>query len=158
MIERLAESPDFEYADVVAHSMGGLVGTYLLKKLDRGRRVRNVVTLGTPHRGTPAAFLGVVALGGFCEALWQMLPNSSLIRELKWMPVPNGSQIISISGAYDLLVPESYTRLSPLPGHRNVRCENVNHVQLLFSRPTMRLLRKALGRSGGDGTGYKTAA
>lgn len=158
VLESLAQSPEFEYADVVGHSMGGLVATYLLKQVDRGRRVRNVVTLGTPHRGTPSAFLGVLFLGLFSDAVWQMLPNSSFVRELKWHPVPEGSQLISIAGAHDMLVPESFTQLAPLPGHRNVRCDAANHVKLLFSRPTMRLLHVALARPNADTASYEGAA
>jgi len=147
VLEILARSPEFEYADVIGHSMGGLVGTYLLKRIDCGRRVRHVVTLGTPHRGTPAAFVGVVFLGFFCDAVWQMLPNSSFVKDLKWTPVPEGCELVSISGASDLLVSESAAQLAPLPGHRNVRCESANHMQLLFSRPALRALRGALGAS-----------
>lgn len=144
VLRQLARSPEFEYADVVGHSMGGLVATYLLKRIDCGQRIRNVVTLGTPHRGTPVAFAGLVLLGFFSNAIWQMLPGSSLVRDLEWTPVPEGSELISISGAYDMLVPESCTQLTPLPGHRNIRCSALNHMQLLFSRPAMRVLRRAV--------------
>jgi triacylglycerol lipase len=144
VVEQLARSPEFEYADVVGHSMGGLVATYLLKRIDCGARVRNVVTLGTPHRGAPMAFVGVVVMGLFCEAIWQLLPGSSLVRELKWTPVPEGCELISIAGAEDMLVPESFTQLTPLPGHRNIRCNRADHLQLLFSRPAMRELRSAV--------------
>jgi hypothetical protein len=76
--------------------------------------------------------------------MWQMLPGSSLVRELKWTPVPVGSELISISGSHDMLVPESFTRLTPLPGHRNIACEELDHLQLLFSRPSLRVLRGAV--------------
>ncbi|NUU26089.1 MAG: alpha/beta fold hydrolase [Streptomycetaceae bacterium] len=42
---------------VVGHSLGGLIARYHAQFLDRGERVRTVVTLGTPHRGTAAAHL-----------------------------------------------------------------------------------------------------
>lgn len=159
VLANLARSPEFEYADVIGHSMGGLVATYLLKRVDGGRRIRNVVTLGTPHRGTPTAFVGVLIVGFFCEAVWQMLPDSSFVRELKWTPVPEGSELISIGGAYDMLVPASYTELAPLPGHRNLRCDSADHMQLLFSRPALRALCGALGvRSKVEPLSYQSAA
>ncbi|MFL5336103.1 MAG: lipase family alpha/beta hydrolase [Geminicoccaceae bacterium] len=40
---------------LVGHSMGGLDARYAGSRLDRGRRISHVVTLGTPHRGTPLA-------------------------------------------------------------------------------------------------------
>ncbi|MDI2126797.1 esterase/lipase family protein [Yinghuangia seranimata] len=42
---------------VVGHSLGGLIARYHAQFVDRGVRVRTVVTLGTPHRGTAAAHL-----------------------------------------------------------------------------------------------------
>lgn len=40
---------------LVAHSMGGLDARYLIARLDPDRRVKSLVTVGTPHRGTPVA-------------------------------------------------------------------------------------------------------
>ncbi len=42
---------------VVGHSMGGLDARYLATWLDPTRRISDVITLGTPHRGTYAADL-----------------------------------------------------------------------------------------------------
>jgi pimeloyl-ACP methyl ester carboxylesterase len=59
LLERLARSDAFEYADVVGHSMGGLIAAYLLKKLDRGQprlRPRAVsTTCGSLARPTRAS-------------------------------------------------------------------------------------------------------
>jgi triacylglycerol lipase len=40
---------------LIAFSMGGLDSRYLIHKLDPGRRVRRLVTIGTPHRGSSLA-------------------------------------------------------------------------------------------------------
>lgn len=44
--------------DVIAHSLGGLDARYALSKLGLASRVRSLVTIGTPHRGTPLATWG----------------------------------------------------------------------------------------------------
>jgi triacylglycerol lipase len=41
--------------DLIAHSLGGLDARYALTHLGLARRVRSLVTVGTPHRGTPLA-------------------------------------------------------------------------------------------------------
>jgi len=41
--------------DVIAHSLGGLDARYAIAKLGLAARVRCLVTIGTPHRGTPIA-------------------------------------------------------------------------------------------------------
>jgi triacylglycerol lipase len=43
--------------DLIAHSLGGLDARYALAKLGLDARVRSLVTIGTPHHGTPLADL-----------------------------------------------------------------------------------------------------
>jgi triacylglycerol lipase len=45
--------------DLIAHSLGGLDARYALAHLGLARRVRSLVTVGTPHRGTPIADLAL---------------------------------------------------------------------------------------------------
>jgi triacylglycerol lipase len=69
-----------ERVDLIAHSMGGLDARYALAHFGLASRVRSLVTVGTPHRGTPLADLGtrgalavarraLAALGMSLEAL-----------------------------------------------------------------------------------------
>ena len=146
VLERLARSSHFRYADVVGHSMGGLVGAHLLKKLDRGRRVRMVVTLGAPHGGAPLARLGALLLGGFSRALRQMRPESAFVRELAELPVPDGSQLVSFAGENDRIVPDPYATLPSRPRHHNLRIRDTNHVQLLWVKPSRSQVRAMLER------------
>ena len=46
-----------EQVDLIAHSMGGLDARYALAHFGLASRVRSLVTVGTPHRGTPIADL-----------------------------------------------------------------------------------------------------
>lgn len=43
--------------DIIAHSLGGLDARYALAHLGLAKKVRTLVTIGTPHRGTPLAAL-----------------------------------------------------------------------------------------------------
>ncbi len=45
--------------NLVAHSMGGLDARYAIAHLGLARRVASLTTIGTPHRGTPVADLGL---------------------------------------------------------------------------------------------------
>jgi triacylglycerol lipase len=51
------EALPHERVDMIAHSLGGLDARYALAKLGLAKRVRSLVTIGTPHRGTPLADL-----------------------------------------------------------------------------------------------------
>ncbi len=51
------EALDHPRIDLVAHSLGGLDARYALAHLGLASRVRSLVTIGTPHRGSPLADL-----------------------------------------------------------------------------------------------------
>jgi triacylglycerol lipase len=44
--------------NIIAHSMGGLDARYAIARLGLDQRVASLVTIGTPHRGTPLADAG----------------------------------------------------------------------------------------------------
>jgi hypothetical protein len=80
------------------------VATCALKRCDGGRRIRRVVTLGAPHRGTPLALPAVLLFGAFSRAVWQRIPGSPLLRELAALPVPNGAELLAVASPSDGLV------------------------------------------------------
>ena len=47
----------YDRVDLIAHSLGGLDARYAVSRLGLAGRVRALVTIGTPHRGTPLASL-----------------------------------------------------------------------------------------------------
>lgn len=48
-----------ERVNVIAHSMGGLDARYAISRLGLSGRVASLVTIGSPHRGTPLAGLAL---------------------------------------------------------------------------------------------------
>ncbi len=65
LVEAITALPH-DRVDVIAHSLGGLDARYALAKLGLASRVRSLVTIGTPHRGTPLADLatdGALGIG-----------------------------------------------------------------------------------------------
>jgi pimeloyl-ACP methyl ester carboxylesterase len=81
-IERIyARNPGMGPLTIVGHSKGGLIAAYYVKKLGGWRRTRAVVTLGTPHHGTPLAYLGL-PLGLVSRSVWQMRPGSDFLERL----------------------------------------------------------------------------
>src|SRR5262245_38827837 len=91
----------FDDVDVVGHSLGGLIATELLKNVDRGARVRRVITLGTPHAGAPLARYGAIATLGLSPCIRQLVQGSRYLAELAALPVPAGSELIAITGQAD---------------------------------------------------------
>jgi triacylglycerol lipase len=144
LLARIEREHGFAYVDVVGHSLGGLVAAYWLKRIDRGRRIRRVVTLGTPHAGAPLARLGALVLGFVSRALWQMIPGSSLLRELEREPIPTGSEMIAIASRDDTVVPLRCARAADAPRQRTVELARVGHFDFLWSRAAFGLVASAL--------------
>ena len=143
-LEELARRPGFRHADVVGHSMGGLVASYVLKRLDRARRIRRVITLGTPHRGTPLALAGALLFGAFSRGIWQMVPGSPLLRELEALPVPEGSELIAVDAEADAVVPRGFARVNGAPRHRNATLPRLDHLGFLHARESLLFVGAAL--------------
>jgi pimeloyl-ACP methyl ester carboxylesterase len=151
-VSRAAERVDaaitaagFDEVDVVGHSLGGLVATELLKNVDRGRRVRRVITLGTPHAGVPLARWAAIATLSMSPCMRQLVPGSRYLARLAARPVPAGSELVAITGEADALVPERSSCIATRAGQRWLRLRDVGHMQLVFHRDVLALVGDLLG-------------
>ena len=102
--------------DIAAHSMGGLVTRWFIEREGGNQIVQHLVTLGTPHAGSPWSTIAswatasiAIAINGLSEVAWpvkllgtlvgaietvdvtldQMAPNSPFLAELNASPDPN---------------------------------------------------------------------
>jgi triacylglycerol lipase len=111
-IERILAQTPSQRIDIIGHSMGGLIGLYYVKKLGGHARVRKLIMMGTPIRGTWAALMGVMTLGLWSTSSWQLLPRSRFLDELAQGPMPPGVDVHTIAAARDWVVPLPTTRLT----------------------------------------------
>jgi len=110
-IERILAQTPSQKIDILGHSMGGLIGLYYVKKLGGHARVRKLIMMGTPVRGTWAALAGVATLGLWSTSSWQLLPRSRFLDELAQGPLPPGVEVHTIAAARDWVVPLPTTRI-----------------------------------------------
>jgi triacylglycerol lipase len=135
-VERLCgENPGMGPFTLIGHSRGGLVGAYYVKKLGGWRRTRALVTLGTPHHGTAAAWVGL-PLGVFARSLWQMTPRSRFIRRLERGAWPPGVRFASLFSKRDGVArfPSTLIETHGLPYLRNVEVDAPGHRDLLTKK------------------------
>ncbi len=59
--------------NIVAHSMGGLDARYAISQLGLGGRVASLITIGTPHLGTPLADAGDALFGRITRLLRRII-------------------------------------------------------------------------------------
>jgi len=133
-IERILAQTPSQRIDIIGHSMGGLIGLYYVKKLGGHARVRKLIMMGTPVRGTWVALAGVATLGLWSTSSWQLLPRSRFLDELAQGPMPPNVEIHTIAAARDWVVPPSTTRL---PG-ANVMTVPLGHSSLVVSEEVYR--------------------
>ena len=115
-----------EQVDIIGHSMGGVVGRYYVCLAGGDGRVKNLVTLGSPHGGTDVSSMG---LG---HPTRELLLGSKLVTRLTLAPPPMHTKITVIWSRGDALVPGG--RQHPLPGAEIIMYDDLGHVALLGSR------------------------
>jgi pimeloyl-ACP methyl ester carboxylesterase len=139
-IERILSQTPSQRIDIIGHSMGGLIGLYYVKKLGGHARVRKLIMLGTPIRGTWTALVGVMTLGLWSTSSWQLLPRSRFLDELAKGPIPPGVEMHTIAAARDWVVPPGTTRLSGA----NTMTVPLGHSSLVVSEEVYRRVAAAL--------------
>lgn len=145
----LLDRLEADKVDIVAHSAGGLVARYYLKRLTTERPIRRLITLGTPHQGTVAARL-LPELG----MVGQVKPDSDFLRSLNDDdPTPPPTLYTAVWAGLDgIVVPAENARLPPAPNVENIRLRRTTHWGFLVQPRVGRFLVQELknGWQGGD--------
>jgi triacylglycerol lipase len=152
-IERLyARYPNMGPMSILGHSKGGLIGRYYVKRLGGDKRVRNLITLGAPHNGSPTAYLGCITTGLVSKSVWQMTPMSPFIRRLQIGAFPRSVRFVSMYSKQD--------RVNPFPcciledqgtGNLfNIELTGVTHKDFLLKRAVYDVIHRELATGYGD--------
>jgi pimeloyl-ACP methyl ester carboxylesterase len=141
-VERVARACGSERVDIVAHSLGGLIARWYVQERGGARRVGRCVTVGTPHAGTHAAYLGV----GLTAR--DMRPRSAVLRRLRTGLESCTTPVVSIYSDEDVLVTAASARLPARAGVTNHLVTGQGHSSMLLSPGVFSLVISALGRRG----------
>ncbi len=145
-VERLYARYPLGPLSIIGHSKGGLIGRYYVERLGGDARVRTLVTLGTPHQGTPRAYLGCATVGWFAPSVWQMTPRSSFLRRLNLGPWPDTVRLVSVYSRADACTPFPSGRVL-LPGGgnvQNVELPDLRHRDFLVAASAYEVVQGAL--------------
>ncbi|WP_432102435.1 esterase/lipase family protein [Streptomyces sp. bgisy091] len=144
-VEEICARTGSREVDIVGHSLGGLIARYYVQRLGGDRRVRTLVTLGTPHGGTAAA-----PLAGAHPIVRQMRGGSDLIRELR-RPAPGcRTRFVSFWSELDrvMLPVETACIDHPDLDAVNVRVTGIGHLALPVHPAVASAIRQALESDG----------
>jgi triacylglycerol lipase len=152
-VDRLySRFPNMGPMSIIGHSMGGLIGRYYVKRLGGDHRVKNLITLGTPHNGSPTAYLGILTHGLVSRSVWQMTPMSPFIRRLKIGAFPRSVRFTSIFSKSD--------RVNPFPACiledggagnlSNIEVSGISHREFVTRRVVYQVIHRELALGYGD--------
>jgi pimeloyl-ACP methyl ester carboxylesterase len=133
-VDRVMSMTGADKVMLVGHSMGGVVSRYYVQQLGGDATVDTVITLGSPHRGTYAAYLG------WGPAAPQMQPGSLMMRRLEESARPSDVRWIAIYSDLDLLILPAVNAKLVHPALRahNIKVADLGHLSLLLSGEVMR--------------------
>lgn len=140
-VEEICSRTGQSRVDIVGHSLGGLIARYYVQRLGGDRRVRTLVTLGTPHGGT-----AVAPGAGVHPIVRQMRGGSSVIEELR-APAPGcRTRFVSFWSEWDqVMVPTRTARVDhPDLDAVNVRVTGIGHLALPVHPTVAAAIREAL--------------
>lgn len=138
-IEDVLAATESQKVDLVAHSMGGLSTRYYIKNLGGADKVESLITLGSPHQGTPLAYMVGLTGGG-----QEMIPDSDFLLALNDGDLTPGSvQYTSIYTYTDELVPNWSSQLS---GWNNIGGWYNMHLTMLLHSSVHTLVKNNLSQ------------
>ena len=133
-IRRLLDREQFGPIHIIGHSKGGVVARFLVQQAGGADYTRTVVTLGSPHKGTPVAALGAgLGLLMVSRSLWQMMPRSPLVKSMNSQPFPSHVRLASVYSSADVICPYTYSILTAGDGEdvRNILVRGLGHMALV---------------------------
>jgi len=126
---------------LIGHSLGGLVGRYYIQMLGGDQKVHTCITLGAPHQGSYAAFVGRG------RAARQLRPGSEVLTNLVQTARPMPVRFVSFYSNLDgWVLPPSHAKIAePILRPRNILVKDLGHMSLLISKTITRSIAEVLG-------------
>ena len=133
-VEELCLKTQSKTVTIIAHSMGGIVARYYIQRLEGNKRVRRLITLGTPHKGSKVTALLTVPAAKDMLVEGAFLENLNAdVKELE------PTELIAMYSPFDAKIVPWDSALHPGQG-RNVEVGGVGHLGLLFDPRAVRVL------------------
>ena len=144
-LEQICEQSGREKVDIVGHSLGGLIARYYVQCLGGDRRVRTLVTLGTPHTGTRA----IPALLPH-PLIRQMRPGSEVLAELAGRARGCRTRFVAFwSDMDELMIPVESARLEHKDlKTKSIKVTGVGHLALPLHGEVAAEIRRTLAGEG----------
>ena len=141
-VERLRETTGSDKVHIVGHSLGGMIARYYVQRMGGDEAVDTLVTLGSPHSGSNAAYLLPIPLAR------QLRPGSDVVAELA-EPAPRCRTrfLVVWSRLDEMIVPQRNARLRhPDLDVEELELRDVGHLSLPIDPRTVHWVASTLAR------------
>ena len=151
-LETVCERYDIDRFHIIGHSKGGILARQYVQHQNGDQRTKSLITLGTPHHGTPTAAVGVwlMGLGIVTKSPFELLPRSKVIRNLGRDTFPSHIPLTSIYSRHDLVCPFWCSTLFPRTGETSMKnrpIRRVGHTALCYDPGVYALVRTELEKA-----------
>lgn len=147
-IKRQIERHGFKKIQIVAHSKGGMVALWWLLRLGGHRYCDQVITMGTPYKGSALTYLALVTpLGFFWRDIGQMRPGSSFLKALHHVDIPAHLNIYCLHSHNDRVAKGEEGIFRPNPPSGQVQAIPMNHIshfEFLYRRDVGDMISRIL--------------
>ena len=148
-MEKICKNHNIQKFHIIGHSMGGLVARHYIQSYGGDQRVKSLITLGSPHHGTPTALIGVFLMGAGVLSVspFQMLPNSRFVKKLRKESFPPHIPLTSIFSRHDFICPWWASVLRPDETHpymMNYQLRGIGHSELTYHPQIFQLVLERL--------------
>jgi triacylglycerol lipase len=142
-VERLCEQTGSDRVHIVGHSLGGVIARYYVQRMGGAAHVDTLVTLGSPHGGTLAAYLLPTPLAR------QLRPGSPTLAQLERRAPGCSTRFLVVWSRMDeMVVPQRNARLQhPDLAVEHLELRDVGHLSLPIDGRVVRWVADALARS-----------
>jgi pimeloyl-ACP methyl ester carboxylesterase len=149
---------DVDELAILAHSMGGLVARAAIRTAEEEKRawrskLKKLVTLGTPHTGSPIERMGhlfesLLPISDYSAPLARLGKiRSAGVMDLRHgldFPLPENVECWAVAAAKDPLVPVASAH-GPVPADHCTTVAGIDHLELLGNPDVYSAIERALG-------------
>ena len=147
-IEQMCKKQNVPRAAIIGHSLGGLIGRFLVSHKEGHCLIHTLITLGAPHCGSPIARVAsYTPMRWISPGVIEAAPDSRLLRKLASRPIPPDVYCAALFSHGDYYCPASCAQINS-PGESsnvvNADVGDIGHVELVIDKDTYRIILRHL--------------
>ena len=139
-----------ERGAIVGHSLGGIIARYAVCFLGGHEYVHTLITLASPHRGSPVARVArVTPLRWISKGVVELSPESNFMRALRAAPIPSSVYCASFFSETDDMCPRPCAEIDfPAEADNvvNIGVGAYGHFELAADESVYRMIKEELKR------------